>query len=505
MSIQAIHLDDDDDIVSIRDRLDWVREQRVVLVLPDQGDLLTDYLDLMLLRRHADDLRLEVGLVTVDSRVAGQAKSLGFPVFRTVGESAKSRRGWWRSRLRIDYLARPVQLEQEDRKEVERRKKTRPPWQRWLLRYLAIIVYILTLALLFISAVYAVPGATVVFKPDLQEINVIRQIVADPQLETISSSGSSVPGRVLRSVQEWQAEVETSGLIDIPNTPARGSVVFVNQIDRPASVPAGTRVSTSAGQRIVYQTMESVTVPEGPGSTVEVEIVAINPGLDGNVDVNLINRIEGSLSLQLEVRNLESIDGGSIRQVFSVSETDVERLEAQVMEHMKALALRDMEEMLEDNEFLAADSLRVVHLLHQTYSHFPGEKTGKLTVDMRAAMEATAVDESQAVELVYDELAASVLVGYEIVPDSLIFRSGNVLGVDGEGRVTFEMIAEGQMAARLGLDEAIDQIAGQETGKAQAFLFEQLPLREYPRVYTWPSWFNRLPYLPIRIQTEIET
>jgi len=172
---------------------------------------------------------------------------------------------------------------------------------------------------------------------------------------------------------------------------------------------------------------------------------------------------------------------------------------------MEALALREMEDMLQANEFLAADSLRTVHTLHETFSHFPGEKTGTLAMDMRAAMEATAVNETQAVELIYNELAGSLLPGYEIVPDTLNFRSGDVLGVDGDGRVTFEMIAEGQLAAKLGLDAAIDQITGQEEGKAQAYLYEQLPLREYPTVQTWPSWFNRIPYLPIRIKTLIET
>jgi hypothetical protein len=505
MGIQTINLDREDDIVSIRDRLDWVQEQRVVLVLPDSGDLLTEYLDLALLRRYADDLRLEVGLVTVDSRVSSQAKTLGFPVFRTVKDSAKSKRGWWLSRRRSDFVARPVKLEQEDREEIERRKKIRPPWQRWLKRYLAITLYILTLAFLFVTAVYAIPGAVVTFRPDLQPIEITRQIVADPQLETINASGSSVPGRVLRSVKEWQAEVATSGIIEVPNTPARGTVVFVNQIDQPVAVPAGSRVTTSAGQRVVFQTMESVSVPEGPGASVEVEVVAIEPGLGGNVGSNLVNRIEGSLSLQLEVRNLADIEGGTVRQEFAVSDADVERLNAQVMDQVNSLALSEMEGMLENNEFLAADSLRVVHLLHETYSHFPGEKTNSLAVEIRAAMEATAVDETQAIELVYDELASSVLAGFELVPDSLRFRSGEVLGVDVEGRVTFEMIGEGQMAARLGLDQPIDRITGQERGRAQAYLYEQLPLREYPRIQTWPSWFNRIPYLPIRIQTEIET
>lgn len=505
MATQIIYLDEDDDIVSIRDRLDWVREQRIVLVLPDHGDLLTEYLQLTLLRRHVDDLRLEVGLVTTDSRVSSQAKDLAFPIFRTARDSQRSKREWWRGRRRQDHIGRPVQLEPEDRREIEQRKKERPTWQRWSLRYLAIIVYILTLAFLFLSAVYAVPGATITFRPKILPVQVTRQIVANPQLETVNFSGSSVPGRVLRSTQEWQAEVETTGIIEVPDTPARGSVVFVNQIDRTVTVPAGTRVSTSAGKRIVYQTMETVEVPGDPGASAEVEVVAIDPGLGGNVESNLVNRIEGSLSLQLRVRNLVPIEGGTIRQEPAVSDMDVERLNAQVLDQIKSLALNEMESMLNEDEFLAADSLRVVHMIHETYTHFPGEKTDRLAVDMRTALETTAVNETQAVELVYDQLVASVTSGYELVPDSLEFRSGNVLGVDGDGRVTFEMIGEGQLAASLGIESEIGRIAGQEKGDAQAYLFENLPLQDYPSIHTWPGWFNRIPYLPVRIQTVIET
>jgi hypothetical protein len=370
---------------------------------------------------------------------------------------------------------------------------------------LAILLYIFTLALIFIAAVYAVPGAVLTFKPEQQPINVAKQIVADPQLETINTSGASVPGRLLQTVQEWQAEVETTGSADIADSPARGTVLFVNQIDRPASVPAGTRVSTSGAKRVVFQTMESVTVPEGSGSSVEVEIVAIEPGVEGNVDPNLVNRIEGSLALQLQVRNLDPIEGGTVRQVLAVTEEDVERLRKQVVAQMETLALREMENRLLENEFLAADSLRITHIFHETFSHFPGEKTGTLAVDIRAAMEATAVDEAQAVELIFNELSASIPPGYEIIPDTLNFRGGEVLGVDGEGRVTFEMIADGQAAAQLDLEEALGQITGQDKQSAQAYLFELLPLEEYPSIDTWPAWFKRVPYLPIRLETVIET
>jgi hypothetical protein len=66
------------------------------------------------------------------------------------------------------------------------------------------------------------------------------------------------------------------------------------------------------------------------------------------------------------------------------------------------------------------------------------------------------------------------------------------------------MIGEGQVAASFGLEEPVQQVAGQETDIALAYLNDVLPLRDYPTVRIWPDWFGRLPYLPIRIQTQIE-
>jgi hypothetical protein len=160
MAIQVVYLDPEDDIVSIRDRLKWVQESQIALVLPPRGDLLTDYLDLALLRRKADDLRLEVGLVTIDDRVAGQAKALGFPVFPSVESTLKSRRRWWRGRRRREQVGTPTRMDQDDSREVRRRKSPRASWQVWGMRYGAVLFYIATLAILFVAAVCLSPPCT---------------------------------------------------------------------------------------------------------------------------------------------------------------------------------------------------------------------------------------------------------------------------------------------------------------------------------------------------------
>lgn len=518
--MEIIYLAADDDVVSICERLEWVSDgQRVLLVLPEEADgrLLGEWLDLVRVRRCAERLRLEVGLVTGERTVAGQAQALGLPSFPSVRNAERSRRGWWRGRRWRSQPTRPgaaVQLgrggrlkslpDDADRREMYRRMTPQLGWRRWLWRYLGILLFFVTLAIFFVGVAYTVPGATVTLHPEVEVLRASRQIVADPQLESVNFSGASVPARLLSVTVRWEAQVGTTGTAEVPDAPARGTVVFANRVEQPVIVPAGARVRTSSGETVVFQTVEPVEVPGVSGGTAEVDVVAIEPGPEGNVEANMVNRVEGSLGLQLEVRNLEPMEGGGVRSVPAVSEADRERLRGQVLQYLQTLAAAEMEALLEEGEFLARDSLQVTDVYQETYSHFVGEPSRRLALEIRAELLGTAVNASEANGLVYEELAAAVRPGYELVPGTLNFRAEEVLGVDGQGRVTFLMVAEGRMAASLDIDAVVPKVAGQEMGIAQAYLYEQLALRRYPTVRVWPDWFGRLPYLPARIQTEMD-
>lgn len=496
----VIYLDEEDDLVSICDRLEWSGASRVILALPAAAELLTESVDLVRLRRFAEARRIEVGLVTRDSRLSQNARTQGIPTFRTV-KAAERRRAWRHTRHQL----RPATpLHEDDRREMRRRMTPAPLWQRWLWRYAGILLFFTVLAALFVGAVYALPGATLTLKPQIEPIQVSRQIVADPQLDSVNYSGASVPGRRLVVTTEWRADVETTGSIEVPDAPARGQVIFANRLPQPVTVPAGTRVTATAGQLQTFQTIAPVDVPGVIGGTAEAEIVAVAPGPQGNVPANTINRLEGSLALQLEVRNLDALTGGATRLVRAVTSADQERLRAQVWQQLQTLAVAEMELLLAENEFLARDSLRLLNLEHETYSRFVGEQADRLILEMRAELQATAVDESQAVGLVYEQLAQAVRTGYELVPETLTFRSGDVFGVDNQGRVSFEMIGQGFIAAQLNLEGPLQTAAGQPLPLALAYLNQQLPLRDYPTVQIRPPWFARLPYLPQRIRIHLD-
>jgi hypothetical protein len=514
--MQIIHLDDEDDIISICDRLTWAEDQQILLVLPEDGGVLREGIDLVRLRRFADQQRLEVGLVTAVIPLTRQAKALGLPVFPSVELAENSRRGWWRGRKRSERVGlatvgdeelekRPYPtLPPEDRQEMHRRMQPKSIRRLWLLRYAAIFLFFITLAILYTSFTYAVPGATITLEPITETIRVERAVIADPAVEVVDYGRNTVPARLLTSTESWQTSVATSGVIELPDAPARGDVLFVNQLAQPVTIPAGTRISTSDGSNIVFQTLEEVTLAEAVGSTAEVGVIAEKPGPEGNVAANLLNRVEGSLGVQVEVRNLEPMRGGAVRETAAVTADDQQRLRAQVLQFLQAVALANMEAELTEREFLSKDAVRLVTILDETFSHDVGEPTAQLTLAIRAELQGTAVDTTVASGLAFESLGQAVPAGFTLVPDSIRFESGSVQAVDDAGRVTFSMIGTGVVAANLAVGDLVTAVTGQSPDVATAYLYQQLPLRTVPTVDIWPVWFDRLPYLPTRIQTAVE-
>lgn len=284
--MKTIPLTPEDDIVAVCDHLDWAHDPRVIFVLPEGGGVLREGLDLVRLRRHADNIRKDIALVTADIEIARQASALGLPVFTTIGAA---RQGWRARQNRrreivglstigddrfIDYEGR-ARLDAADQQEAHNRLRPVSEHRRWLWRYTAIFLFFVTMALLYVAFLYLLPQATVTLKPEVLPVQVEQPIIADPAAEVVDFQRGILPARLLQTTQTWQADVATTGVIEVPEASARGKVLFANLLAQETIIPAGTQVSTSDGTNRVYQTLVDVTLPGAVGSTVEVEVTVV--------------------------------------------------------------------------------------------------------------------------------------------------------------------------------------------------------------------------------------
>ena len=475
IATQVIHLEADDNITAVRARLEKAEASRVLLVVPPRCQALDSLLDFKLLQRYAESLALEVALVTNSSKRRVLARQLGFSVFVAAR--------WGQTRTRW------------------RRPKAIQRWGKrlsWGERIFGAFVFLAAISALLAVALLIVPGAEIILVLANEAIDATVQVQADPELEWIDYDTGQIPARVVQAQIEGTAQVPVSGTKDAADEPARGLVFFINNINQPVTVPEGMVIATSTGTTIKFTTVEEVTVQGTVGAVAEVEVVAVDPGPSGNVRANLINMIEGPLSLQVRVSNPEAMEGGSVKQVGMVTRADQERLKAVLLQQLQQAAYSQLGERLEEGEFLASESVAVDHIVTEEYDKSIEEQTDFLTLEMEVMFRGTAVGEEDANALIWAALEAVVPEGFALASQGLQYQRGEITDVE-DGKVSFVMRGFGLVMA--GVDEKAikEAIRGQPLDLAEEYLSQNLRLEEPPVIEVTPTWPGRVPWLGFRI------
>ncbi len=493
---QIIYLEDDDDIASIRDRLDWAQSKQVLLVVPPGNKVLASTLNLKLLQRHAANLALEVALITKDRVTQELAYELGLPFFSS---AARAQRRGWHGGARAEEL--PARVRKLEGKQPRLPSPLQGESPQLVQQIIALFFFGALLLPLLAGAMLVVPSATVTLRPAIEPISEIMEVQADPEVEQIDYESGRIPAGVVQVEVEGTGQIPTSAKKDAADTRATGTVIFVNQREAPIAIPLGTGVSTSSGTTIRFTTVETETLPAR--GMAEVNIIAVDPGPSGNVQRHLINTVEDQgLALQVKVINDKPTGGGNVRQVGVVTQADKDRLKASLLQELQQRAYARLLEQLKEQEFIPPQSLVVV-VIDEIYDTFVEEEADALGLKMRIRASGTAYGGHHANILVLHRLQVRVKEGYRLIQQGLEFRPGEVTKVENR-KVTFVMKASGLVAAQIDASGVRDLIRGQPVAAAEEYLHQRLPLREKPTIQVTPHWLGRVPWLPFRIHISVE-
>jgi hypothetical protein len=503
---QIIYLEVDDDITTIRNRLEWAQAPRVLLVVPRGCPALHQPLDFRLLRRQADALGIEVALVSKASVVQDLAYEHKFSIFSTTKRGQRAR---WR-KMDEDDISRPPTRPQP-RRPLWPTLEGNPSLRRALRvtrHILASGTFLIVVGILILGAYLVVPSARIVLMPTSEVISVAVPLTASPEVEAVDVGQLLLPARVIEVRVEDRAQIPTTGTKDAPDIPATGTVVFINRSAASVTVPKETAVSTSAGTPIRFLTLEDVTLPPTVGGIARVGVQAAEPGPIGNVEVNLINRVEGPMAVKVRVTNDEPTGGGTVKQVGMVTPADKERLRASLLQQLQQKAYAAMTAELDEGQFVPAESLQVELILVENYDQFVEEVADTLGLEMRVVVSGVVIDEADAAPLVLEVLRSQVRSGFDPLSETCRLQFGQVIGVRQEDRaVQFNMGGTGVMAAHLDVMLIQEAIRGQTPEFALDYLRANVPLRAEPQVTLSPEWLpvQRIPWLPLRINVVVQT
>lgn len=507
-----LQLERNEDVASVRGRLLPHAQGRVLLVWPVRGSALTRRLELVLVQREAQRLGVQLALLTQDPDVIRYARELNLSTFATVGASERGR--WKRGRSQLISLG-PRQNRAESAvpdarlSAVARAHADRKPPPSLLRLTGAFILLIVVLALGAAAALLILPTATITLLPARNLIQAEALITADPDATDVDPQGAVIPATLLSITVEDSASLLPGGSQQLSSTPATGTVLFVNLGDDPVAIPAGTLVGTSGAAPVWFHTLASASLEAGAGNQVELPIRATADfeGTAGNVDSGFINSAAGELAQQVSVRNLRPTSGGDSRTASIVLPEDHDRLLAMLRQQLKSQAYIALLSRLENGQHLILESMGIVTERHDwtRFSAIPGEAAEMLSLDMKAIVEAIAIDETLAQQVVLNRLQVEVAAGSSLLTHTVNHERGTVVSDYADGLIRIWRRAEALTEIIVDAGALAEQLVGLTSAEARARIHQQLPLQPgtTPRINIEPAWPGRMPFLPFRISIQM--
>lgn len=516
MKAEFLQLETGEDVASVRDRLTFLRGQRVLLIWPEHGTALTRKLDLVLVQREAMRLAIRLALITHDADVIRSAAELNISTFETVGQSERGKWKRGRSKVFTTRLQRPKDAPEADELAPYASRvqpDDEPPDARVRRAISRVVTLLVLIGILGAVSVVVLPSASVTLTPAQERLRIDATITADPDRAGgfPDVENGIIPAISLIAQIEERGTVETTGAQDLLDTAAAGSVIFINRTNQRIDIPAGQIIATSAGTTIRFRTTADTSVPGGIGLQIEVPVEAETPGSGGNVDSNQINTVldDADLAQRVEVRNLTPITGGEDRAIRAVSADDRDRLIANLRQQLQDRAYTEMLTRIDETQFLIPETVRISEERADwmTFDHEVGDVADTLTLTMRVIVAATAVDESTAQQVAFARLAGQIPTGRSLRPETILYERGAVSSFEANGRVVFSLACSALAAEVIDVGALSQQIAGRTPEEALQVIQAGVALADgtTPSIALTPEWLPRLPLLPVRIQIRTQS
>lgn len=489
MKTQIITLESHDDLISVRDRMSWAKTPRILLVWPKYEKVTLRQVDLKVLQRHAAALGAQLGLVTRRRQVRVEAESLQIPVFESTGQAQKVAWPKPRRRRRLIWHAPRKDL-REQREQLSAKEE---PWRMHpavrILSFMLGVLSVLSLVALFI------PRAQITLNPVSKIQSVDLPVMASPSVQDVFITGS-IPAREKRIVVDGKQTVIVTGSTSIPQSKAKGTVVFRNLTQQTISIPIGTIVQSGAGIR--YMTTKTGDVNPGIGKTLALPIEALEAGTAGNLDADAIDEIEGKLGLSLSVTNPVPTTGGRELPSIQASDADRKRANDLLMKVLETEARQKFASDLAAGDLLFDKTMRVSQTLSEKYDPPAGAAGTTLTLTMQVEFSILYADASDLTRLALLALNASLPSGFSAAETvSLKPVTSPVLNQDGSAKWTLR--AERKIVQRIDPAQVTQLIQGFGTWNVESKLQENLPLASAPEIKLSPSWWPWMPIVPFRI------
>jgi hypothetical protein len=460
-SQELVFLDADDDLGTIRSKLESSSAEEIYLVIPRRSSVLRTPLEFRILARIANEMSSETVLVTEDPARRRLANQEGF----------RTRRG-----LRT---LKHLMLGPDQRMP----RFVMPDWIP-LPNFFSFLSLLGFIGVVAVGVLGVYPQMHVTLVPQTRSVTRSVDITIDPDAKSVDAAAAVLPGALLTQQVDVSASMPIPSDRTIGRDKAHGEVVITSQRPAASTLPKGTTVRVDGGTKFV--TDQDLALP--PRIPVRVGITAADPGTGGNVGPGEISRFDGSGFDELNITNQRPTTGGADRQAKMVTDDDRKALDATLKKMARDKGFSLLQGKAGPEQTLPEISVSV-DTRSENFDQEVGAESEQLTGRMTAIISGTVF-----ANLAYNDLVGKVLelgAGPDLQLGAPVkVETPGVVKVDGH-KVVLRCDATGLLQSAVDADGIKRALLGYSAQDARAYLQKLSGLAEPPSVDVVPTWAPR--------------
>jgi hypothetical protein len=492
---QIIQLSQNEDVISVRDKMSWSQARRILLVWPEYGSVLRMKLELNLVARTAASMGAQLALITADAQVRFYARQLEVDVFDNLASALDTQ---WSNKARKIFAPQKT-LQHEEL--IKLGQSLHPKITGLTARPAARIIFLaLSVLALFALGIFILPGAKIILFPQVENQSIVFDLIADPAIHSINYSTRSLPSYTEEVIVEGHDTLPASGSVSVPDKAATGSLRFTNETDRMITIPARTIVATQGANPIRFITTSPNDTNLSPDQSVILSAQAVRPGSSGNLAAGQLVIIEANFEPGLSVVNIEATKGGSEASVASPTPQDMTSLHQRLESTLLQDALVKLQSSLPEADFLITPTITNVETLSETFFPLAGGAGNQLELSLKVRVQSQVVSGTNLAAFINPIMDSYTPPGYAPLRSTLVTLHLRTPIISEDGKAHWTVRAERQVRADIPPERVAQLVTGKTVIQASQRLSSTYPIAEQASIILSPTWWPRLPFLPMRIE-----
>ncbi|MBV9120998.1 MAG: baseplate J/gp47 family protein [Chloroflexi bacterium] len=480
---QVLTFTDNESIASILLKLDALSVREIAIVTRPALPVFRNPVAMRLLQHKAQDLGLDVSIISADPMTQALCDELGFSIYNSPD-------AFRRETIRRGFLDTGA-------------LKLRRPAGSW-------VSYAVCLALAGLIAfvtMAVLPAASISLVPGVKTLALDVPVTVSDGVGGADPAAQTIPGRIAVAEVDGSSLVRATGLRDAPNAAAKGFVIFTNEGPAPVTVPTGTRLLAGS---LAFTTTQDATVSQAftygdrtSAGTSVVAVQAADPGEQGNVPAGAITAIDGALSGRLSVINRTALIGGSKQQVGYLTADDQTKARESLRLALTDQALQKLHsELAAGDSFVPdANSQTDAGIESATFDLSPDQVSSQTTLHMKVMVKGLTFhndDVNQVAAAAISQAMRQDGPGARLQDGSPLTVSPPVVLAGDGSTLKLQVHAAGSVVAPIDAAGVPERVKGLSPDKAQAIL-QSLPGVAQADVQLWPAWAKKVPSFSWRI------